>query len=235
MVSIFVSERTPHFPYARIYNKHDLSPMRATTYTGVNIHDSFIPLYIGALQQVLHHVEGSVEFETQPTANPRSILNERTVDFRLNPASQSLGSNLRSVCKVANDLLIILLDESIPSYNVASESMTGYKKHIEEAIERLKRTSREGFGFPGSTVMVQSLGNKMTALDYVQKIGLPAIMFYTALIHTAYQKDGSPWTLWTAPESVQKVIVEGIKIELSIQFDMIIDFDHGFQISPTTC
>jgi len=158
----------------------------------VNIHDVFIPMYIQALQSTSHIL-------TKGLAHTRAnkIPDSTVLQWRLAPDMNPLIFQIRNICNIARNLVIVVAGRPLPPSPDTETSFAELQARIESTIGLLKGTTREMFeGRDQASVEVRALGTRMQGMEYVQEFGVPNFYFHIGMLYALFRGKGAPIGKW---------------------------------------
>lgn len=158
----------------------------------VNIHDVFIPMYIQALQSTSHIL-------TKGLAHTRAnkIPDSTVLQWRLAPDMNPLIFQIRNICNIACNLVIVVAGRPLPPCPDTETSFAELQARIESTIGLLKGTTREAFeGRDQASIEVRALGTRMQGIEYVQEFGVPNFYFHISMLYALFRGKGAPIGKW---------------------------------------
>jgi len=158
----------------------------------VNIHDVFIPIYIHALKNTAHILAKGAAY-----TNANGIPETEVLNWRLAPDMNPLIFQVRNVCNIAKNLIVIVAGNPLPTSVDNEASFAELQTRIAGTIELLEETTREQFeGRDQAGVTVRELGCGMKGLEYVQNFGVPNFYFHISMIYALFRSHGAPIGKW---------------------------------------
>ena len=106
----------------------------------VNIHDVFIPIYIHALKNTAHILAKGAAY-----TNANGIPETEVLNWRLAPDMNPLIFQVRNVCNIAKNLIVIVAGNPLPTSVDNEASFAELQTRIAGTIELLEETTREQF------------------------------------------------------------------------------------------
>jgi hypothetical protein len=160
--------------------------------SSVNIHDSFIPIYIRALQNTSHILAKGAAYTKANNITETEVLN-----WRLAPDMNPLLFQVQNICNIARNLIVVVLGTPLPRSADNETSFVELQQRIASTIELLQRTTREQFeGRDRADVTVRELGTRMKGIEYVQEFGVPNFYFHNSMIYAVFRSHGAPIGKW---------------------------------------
>jgi hypothetical protein len=168
----------------------------ASSSSSVNIHDVFVPMYIRALQNTSHILTKGFSY-----TNSQGIPDKEVLNWHLAPDMNPLVFQIRNICKIAENLIVIVLGTPLPASSSSSyggdDIVAEMQTWIASTIELLKGTMREQFeGRDQATVTVGDLGTQMKGIEYVQEFGVPNFYFHNSIIYALFRGHEAPIGKW---------------------------------------
>ena len=161
--------------------------------SSVNIHDVFLPIYIRALQNTAHILAKGTAYTTANSIPEAEVLN-----WRLAPDMNPLLFQVRNICAIAKNLIVIVAGTPVPATDADSEpSFAELQARLTSTIALLQNTTREQFeGRDQASVEVHALGSRMMGIEYVREFGLPNFYFHNSMVYALFRGHGASIGKW---------------------------------------
>jgi uncharacterized protein len=160
--------------------------------SSVNIHDVFVPIYIRALKNTAHILAKGAVY-----TKANGIPEAEVLDWRLAPDMNPLIFQVRNICNIAKNLIIVVAGIPLPTSADDEASFAELQARIASTVDLLQKMTREQFeGRDQASVTVRELGSRMKGIEYVQEFGVPNFYFHNSMIYALFRGHGAPIGKW---------------------------------------
>jgi hypothetical protein len=119
------------------------------------------------------------------------------LDWRLAPDMNPLIFQVRNICNIAKNLIIVVAGIPLPTSADDEASFAELQARIASTVDLLQKMTREQFeGRDQASVTVRELGSRMKGIEYVQEFGVPNFYFHNSMIYALFRGHGAPIGKW---------------------------------------
>jgi len=167
--------------------------------SSVNIHDVFVPMYIRALKNTAHILAKGAVY-----TKANGIPEAEALDWRLTPDMNPLIFQVRNICKIAKNLIIVVAGIPLPTSADNEATFAELQARIASTVDMLQEMTREQFeGRDQAIITVGKLGfpfipdrSEMKGIEYVQEFNMPNFYFHNSMIYALFRGHGAPIGKW---------------------------------------
>jgi len=153
----------------------------------VSLFETFIPIYIETLRKIRHVVYKALE-----DANIKKTHMMDIAGWKLSTDAPTFEDHMNSLCDSVKLFITTVIQQPVKcsarTKKIGHMREISYKM-IDDVLEALQEFNKEDFMYKDSYLIIaQTLGERMTGLQYVQFHGLPALHFHAAMIYAILRK-----------------------------------------------